>query len=196
MESPRSRGTYAKTAARRAQILSAAGTAFAEHGYAASSLRDIAKRAGLTHAGVQHHFPTKAAVLAAMLAERDAIEETRSRDTPHASPAEFLTRLLRDHQETPELTGLWAELAIAARRNDHPAHDYFVGRYEQARDIMTAHLRSRAELGELRAGLDPRVGAALLVSVLDGLQTQWLLNRSLDVVEPLRQFLQLIEKQP
>ena len=196
-ERPRSRGPYAKTTARRAAILRAAREAFAENGYAASSLRDIAERAGLTHAGLQHHFTSKEALLVAMLAERDADEERLSRAPAEGSDArtsaDVLTDLLRAHQATPDLTGLWAELAINARHADHPAHDYFVARYSDARTRVCQHLRSLARTGRLQPGLDPDAAAAVFIAVLDGLQTQWLLDQSVDISSPLLQFLRLLE---
>src|SRR3954452_23727003 len=70
----KARGPYAKTAARRADIVRAARDSFAEHGYVQSSLRGIAERAGITHTGLLHHFSTKDELLAAVLAQRDSEE--------------------------------------------------------------------------------------------------------------------------
>ncbi|MBD2891807.1 hypothetical protein amrb99_07140 [Actinomadura sp. RB99] len=56
MSSARPRGPYAKTAARRADIVRAARDGFAEYGFARSSLRDIAERADITHTGLLQHF--------------------------------------------------------------------------------------------------------------------------------------------
>ena len=189
------RGPYAKSAARRQQIISAACASFVEHGVAASSLRGIAARAGITHAGLLHHFSSKDELLVAVLEQRDLDERERS---AAASPggvlgrAPFLTRLLLEHQAAPELMRLWAELTASAARPGDPAHDYFVARYARARAAMAHHLRRRAAAGALREGLDPEHAAALLAAVLDGLQTQWLLDHDRDIVEPLDQFLALL----
>nr|WP_194736514.1 helix-turn-helix domain-containing protein [Actinomadura sp. RB99] len=56
VSSARPRGPYAKTAARRADIVRAARDGFAEYGFARSSLRDIAERADITHTGLLQHF--------------------------------------------------------------------------------------------------------------------------------------------
>jgi hypothetical protein len=45
--------------ASRAAILAAARAAFAEHGYAPATIRDIARRAGVTHGLVMMHFTSK-----------------------------------------------------------------------------------------------------------------------------------------
>ncbi len=51
----------------RAQILAAASAEFAEQGYAATSLRGIARRAGVDPALVHHYFEGKPALLAEVL---------------------------------------------------------------------------------------------------------------------------------
>jgi AcrR family transcriptional regulator len=55
-------------------LLARARKAFAERGYAATSLEGLAKSLGLTKAAVYHHFPSKRALLEALLEE--AAQET------------------------------------------------------------------------------------------------------------------------
>lgn len=45
------------------QILNAARAVFAEKGFHGSSVRDVARRAGVSIAGLYHHFPAKGALL-------------------------------------------------------------------------------------------------------------------------------------
>ncbi|MCX5262599.1 TetR/AcrR family transcriptional regulator [Streptomyces sp. NBC_00199] len=190
----KARGPYAKTAARRTDIVRAARDSFAEHGYAGASLRDIAKRAGIAHAGLQHHFRTKEELLTAVLAQRDDEEWERgltATDTTVAARS-HLEQVLLEHQKAPELMRLWAELAVAASRPDHPAHGYFVDRDQRVHTRLVQGLRERAAGGELRDELDPESAASLLQAVLSGLQVQWLLNPRLDVIESLNCFMSLI----
>ena len=63
----RTRGEYAKTAQRRLEIIAAAAATFSDFGFRDGSLRDVAQRAGITHAGIRHHFPTKVDLLMAVL---------------------------------------------------------------------------------------------------------------------------------
>ncbi|MFJ5309234.1 TetR/AcrR family transcriptional regulator [Streptomyces sp. NPDC088350] len=200
MDRAKVRGPYAKTAARRADIIRAARDSFAEHGHAGASLRDIAKRAGISHAAVLHHFENKDELLTAVLAQRDDEEWELAfagggggggSDGPD-SPVRYLAEILRGHQKSPELMRLWAELAAAASRPDHPAHAYFVDRHERVRVYTAQAMRRRAAEGGLREGLDPDSAAALLQAVLHGLQMEWLLNQDLDIIEPLNRFFDLI----
>ena len=190
MDQPKARGPYAKTAARRADILRAARESFSERGFEKSTLRDIATRAGITHVGLLHHFANKDAVLVALMAQRDEEESESSRAEPDSTTAaRFVGDLIRDHQKTPELMRLWTELAASGSRPDHPAHTYLVDRYARARSTVAAGRSSFA--GE---GLTPEAVAALLVAVLDGLQIQWLLDPTLDILGPLEEFLRLVDQ--
>ncbi|GAB2989973.1 TetR/AcrR family transcriptional regulator [Streptomyces pseudoechinosporeus] len=194
MDEAKARGPYAKTAARRAEIIRAARDSFAERGYAGASLRDIADRVGITHAGLLHHFHSKEELLTAVLAQRDAEEWTEglAKVKGTASLAPYLAGLLQHHQKAPELMRLWLELAVAASRSDHPAHAYFVERYDRGRTRVAGGMRKIADREGLRNDLDPDSTAVLFQAVLNGLQLQWLLNPRLDIIEPLTRFLELI----
>src|SRR5690554_4585471 len=52
---------------RREEILEAAMVLFGERAYSAVSMRDVAAAAGLTHAGVRYHFPSKDDLLLGVL---------------------------------------------------------------------------------------------------------------------------------
>jgi AcrR family transcriptional regulator len=72
---PRSRdGEDAKTAA-RARILAAARALFAERGFVACRVADVARRAGMSPGNVYWHFDSKEAILRAILAEGFASHE-------------------------------------------------------------------------------------------------------------------------
>jgi AcrR family transcriptional regulator len=72
---PRSRdGEDAKTAA-RARILAAARALFAERGFVACRVADVARRAGMSPGNVYWHFDSKEAILQAILAEGFASHE-------------------------------------------------------------------------------------------------------------------------
>ncbi|ADI03913.1 putative TetR family transcriptional regulator [Streptomyces bingchenggensis BCW-1] len=194
MSQGKARGPYARTPARRAEIVRAARDSFAENGYTKASLRDIAERAGITHAGLLHHFRNKDELLAEVLAERDSQEWqhglTQVDSLDQLTP--YLGELIRHHQKAPELMRLWIELAAAASRTDHPAHDYFVERYERGRAQFAEGLQDEAARGRLREDLSPESAAILFHAVLNGLQLQWVLDQDLDIVGPVTDFVRLL----
>ena len=55
----------------RERILDAALTLFAEKGYDATSMREIAEQLGITKAALYYHFDSKAAIVQAMLADTE-----------------------------------------------------------------------------------------------------------------------------
>ena len=70
---------------RRGQLLAQGAQLFAEHGYAALSMADIARAAGISKALLYHYFPSKRAFFAATLAQ--AAEDLRRRTEPDPSLA-------------------------------------------------------------------------------------------------------------
>lgn len=194
MGQARARGPYAKTPARKAEIVRAARDSFAENGYAQASLRDIAERAGITHAGLLHHFRNKDELLAEVLAERDAEEWQQGLEEVDGPDqlAPYLGELIRHHQKAPELMRLWIELAAAASRPDHPAHTYFVERYERGRSQFAEGFHDEAERSRLREGISPESAAVLFHAVLNGLQLQWVLDQDLDIIGPVTDFVRLL----
>src|SRR4051794_22900238 len=89
---PRSRGEYAKTPARRHEILTAAVEVFSTSGFHKGSLRDVAERAGLSQAGLLHHFPSKHHLIEAVLTWRD--DQSRLRIGDHEAGLDRLRALI------------------------------------------------------------------------------------------------------
>jgi AcrR family transcriptional regulator len=195
----RPRGEYAKTAARREEIVAAALDVFAAAGYHKGSLRDVAERVGLSQAGLLHHFPSKLDLLQAVLdwRDRDALvrqgtDRAEGLDVVRA----WLTEVARN-AGTPELVDLHVTLSAEGASPDHPLHDYFVQRYEVAVRMLKKGLRVAAARGELRSDVDPEQAARMLVAATDGLQMQWLLHRdAVDMAGTLRRYVESLITAP
>src|SRR4051812_39604541 len=56
----------------RAKAVQAAVELFAKSGFKGTSVAQVAAKTGLSQSGLLHHFPSKAALLTAVLEERDA----------------------------------------------------------------------------------------------------------------------------
>jgi AcrR family transcriptional regulator len=184
---------YLKGRLRRADIIAAAMEVYREAGYHASSLREIAKRAGLTHAGLIYYFPSKEALLAAVLERRDEIDTEREHlDTtpPGLAVLRHFVRLAAHNADNPGVVDLYARLAAEAVAVDHPAHGYFRRHYRIARESAEKSFRALAASGEFRADLDPATAALTFVALWDGLQVQWLTNPAeVDMVGGIRSHL-------
>jgi AcrR family transcriptional regulator len=190
---------YPKGRIRREDILTAAVAVYGEAGYHGSSLREVAKRAGITHAGLLYYFPTKEALLAAVLERRDADDAVR--EQLNAPPGREVLRhwiaLAKHNVAHPEIVELYSRLAAEAVTPDHPAHDYFVRHYRIARRSAYETFRVLDERGELRKGVDPRTAALTFMALSDGLQVQWLTKPDeVDLVGTLRHYLDSVLVDP
>lgn len=161
----------------RALILEAAMQRFAVSGYRASSLRDIAASAGITHPGLLYHFPNKASLLSAVLEYRDELgaQERPVRGELGLDALRSLVASARHNETQRGIIELYVTLSAEATGADHPAHDYFVRRYRSLLERTTDAYRLAADQGQLRPGVEPVPAAQQLVALLDGLQVQWLL---------------------
>ncbi|MFJ6011375.1 TetR/AcrR family transcriptional regulator [Streptomyces sp. NPDC092952] len=177
---------------RRAEIVRAALEVIAERGYRGASLSAVAERVGLSQQGLLHYFPTKDALLLAVLAERDQWDTGASPRSDGVWPVELLASLVEYNAMRPGIVQTFSALLGESVTEGHPAREFFTRRYTQVRASMAAILR--AEYGErLPGGLTPERAAPLLVAVLDGLQYQWLLDpESVDMPAAFEDFLTLL----
>ncbi|MFI6520235.1 TetR/AcrR family transcriptional regulator [Spirillospora sp. NPDC050679] len=172
---------YASGDARREQILHVAMQEFAENGYRGTSLAKVAERAGLSQPGLLHHFRNKEQLLVAVLELRDRRDVERFfGDAENAPPGldllAALTRLVEHNARTPELVRLFTVLTSEAVTSDHPAREWARARYALLRAQIAQALREGMARGEVRPGLDAEAHASRIIALMDGLQTQWLLD--------------------
>ncbi|WP_119695746.1 TetR/AcrR family transcriptional regulator [Microbacterium halotolerans] len=175
---PTVRGPYAKSAERRSRILEAGIRVFAAHGYHAGSIQRIADEVGISMSGLLHHFDSKAALLAAILERRDELSlEFMDVDSHHGIDLlRALIALTAYNQSSPGLVELHCMLSAEATSADHPAHDYFVARYETTVGAIETAFAEAADAGQLTAGISPPEAARDVTALMDGLQVQWLLT--------------------
>jgi AcrR family transcriptional regulator len=186
---------YAKGRAKRRQLVEEATALFGEVGYRSASLREVAARCGISHPGLLHHFPSKELLLRAVLEHRDDVDAERFA-LGEGSGTQRLDRvvaLVAHNAQVPGIVELFATLSAEASAPDHPAHEYFVARYERTRRRFADLFRALAEEGRLGPGVDPDDLATSTIAVIDGLQVQWLLDRtSVDMAASLRRFLAMV----
>ncbi len=152
----------------RRTLMAAAIAAIEEDGPAAVSLRDLARRANVSHAAPAHHFGDKAGLLTALATEG-------------------FTLLAAALREARERTGSFLEVGVAyvgfAVR--HPAHFAVMYRPDLYHADDPAILAARADAAESlhgglgmlpdgRPGADPAVAALAAWSLVHGLATLWL----------------------
>ncbi len=182
---------YRNGRARRTAIVDDAMTLFAREGYGDTSLQDIATRVGVSKSALYHHFPSKDALLLAVLRERDhRIDDTVAGSPAHTAAEElrsFADGAAANERDQPGLIELYAVISSEATVAGHPAHAYFQHRFAQALDGFTAMFRAARDAGDLPAHRDPAHEALWLLALWDGLQYLWLYDHSAaDVAGALR----------
>src|SRR3712207_3368271 len=140
-------------------------------GYEGISIRRVAAAAGVSIGAVQHHFPTKDALLAAAMERVSRQFEARldRRIAPGAGPAEVLRavadELVSTGEERRPASVIW--LVRLARAAVHePTAEVHRREWQQVEDLL-AHLiaAARPDLAEQAA----RDEATVLLALLDGL---------------------------
>lgn len=168
------RGPYAKTAERRSEIIDSATAVFSEQGYRGGSLRQIAKQLDLSLTTVMHHFPTKTALLAAVLDQSDAAEpgfvDRSHRDGFISSILEIVRRNLGRR----ELVRMFSIVSAEATFPGHEAHEWLRTRYESVTSEYAELITYDREVGRLRDEGDALVLAGLVMTGWEGVQVRWL----------------------
>lgn len=161
---------------RRAAILAEAITIIGEHGYQAFSINELARRCGLTTAGLLHHFGTKEGLLVGLLEERERRDTEavagrlaglrRGQALTRDQVLKALHAIVRQDSFQPQLVRLFALLRAEALVQDHPAGAYFIDRDRKTRaifaEIVAAHVA------------DPAATAQQIQAAMYGLEVQWL----------------------
>ncbi|MEL4319236.1 TetR/AcrR family transcriptional regulator [Leifsonia sp. YIM 134122] len=167
----------ARTLERREAVLQAAMQVFGARGYNKGALVEVAEQAGMTHAGVLHHFGSKEGLLIAVLKYRDGIEVAGVEAREQAEGPSFLSHIIEtvaENTHRPGVVQTYAVLSAESVTDGHPAQEYFRDRTTVLREKIAG------VLGEVTEGHASRQdlldAASTLIAVMDGLQVQWLLD--------------------
>lgn len=159
---------------RRAEILAAAARRFAASGFHGASMKAICAEVGMSPGSIYHYFPSKEAIIAAIVAE-DRAQIRREVEAAAAAPdmasalADRLLAYLRhleaeDGRELRLMLEVTAELARNADLADAARAAETGLRAAVARVLAAAQAA-----GRIAADRDPDLLAGLLLALADGL---------------------------
>lgn len=187
--------------ASRARIIEIAFEHFAVNGFGGSSMSKIAAEAGMSQPGLLHHFPSKVALLEAVLKARDERDLELTSLTPEALVAmefdELLTAfegMVRHNARQRNVIRFSHHIAAEATGADHPAHDWIVGRMALVREVCADAIERSIRAGTVRADVSPALVATMLVAASEGLENQWLVDSSVDLVDGFASFATLLRE--
>ena len=172
----------AKGEDRRQRILGVAERLLARNGWRNTSLAQIAKEAGVTPAGLLHHFESKEQLLNAVLDARDADDDAHA-DYRSGDLISELSRVPERFHRAPELVGTFVVLLAENIAPDAPLHDRLHKRYRDAADIITALIERGQRSGAYRTDVDAAAKAVEILAFINGMETLWLLDPSIPLTE-------------
>ena len=168
---------YAKSAVSSQQIVDAAIRVLARQGYAKTSLLDIAKEAGMSKGALHYHYPTKEALIHAVL--ETACNAVQARTMRAWSPSDNPFEALRKSLEE-----LWATRAERSNEAVVVADLLALSLYDGALrprlaefyELGARQIRDYLEQNLISLGLESRISLDILprivIGLLDGLVMQ------------------------
>jgi TetR/AcrR family transcriptional regulator, cholesterol catabolism regulator len=164
-----------ETGARRREIDEVASELFHANGYAATSVRDIARALDIQGASLYAHVASKEDLLWAIV-DRAATEFEKAADrataeTPSADAVERLAALVEAHVEVvtadPERSSVfvteWRHLSADRRATIAARRDAYEARFRET-------IADGVAIGAFRA-TDPAIGATFILTALNGIAT-------------------------
>jgi AcrR family transcriptional regulator len=177
---------------RRRQILDAAVRTFAQKGYHACRVSDIAEQAGVAYGLVYHYFESKEAVLEAifrdtwgmMLEAIHDVEETE--DSPREQLRKTAAIVLRTWRNNPDLVRVLVR--EVTRSGEQMQRE--VGEIALAFGALERIVQRGQEQQVFRDDLSPRLAAWIVYGALEEILTGWvmgtLVGEEADVAEAER----------
>jgi AcrR family transcriptional regulator len=178
------------------EIIDVAVELFGTRGVRGTSIAAVAARLGLTDAGVHHYFPTKRALVEAVIERALALQM----DQMQAIVAPGGLAAFKGFREwgavvekTPELVALQVILSSDAILTDSIVRKQIVRRYTAVHDLATGLIREGMQRGEIRRDIDAGWEASALIAYLDGIRLQWFYSRrQLPLAETVRHYVDLV----
>lgn len=167
----------AKGEDRRQRILQVAQRSLTRSGWRNTTLSQIAAEAGVTAAGVLHHFQSKDHLLHALLDARDAADAAQSDQA--GDLIEGIRTTAERIEHSPELVGMFVVLLVENIFPDTPLHERMLERWRTAVDIVADVIRLGQEDGRYRADFDPRIRGVEIIAFITGMEISWLLDDSI-----------------
>lgn len=172
---------------------------FGRRGLRGTSIAAVAAEVGLTDAGVLHHFPTKKALIDAVITRSAELQVKQMRELVAPGGLEAIRQMAAWGEvvaDAPELAALMAVLSTEALLEDSPVKETIIRRYEAVHDLASGLIREGIARGEIRPDVNADDEAVEIIAFMDGLRLQWLYSsHKLPIAELNRSFFdRLVER--
>lgn len=188
------RGPYAKGKARRKEILEAALSIVGTDGFDQTTLSKISQTVGISDVAILHYFDSMDDLLIQVLKQRDLndiqtsatsipeliVQLLQFGDNPERS-LQYLLDVIEHNTHTPGLVELFTRMAVKSTSPGSPGYKYFKQRYRIQRKMMGNVLQKLIDKEHLQTNMSADEISRSIQALLDGLQIQWLADRSVDM---------------
>ncbi len=182
----------AKGEDRKQRILAVAERLLTRNGWRSTTLAQIAGEAGVSPAGLLHHFESKEQLLHAVLDARDLDDDAHS-DRGGDLLGE-IAQVADRFNRAPELVGTFTVLLVENIHPDAPLHDRLVARQRDAVDIVAEAIRRGQAAGRYRTDMDPVVRAVEILAFIHGMEMTWLLDPSIPLTEVFKEYAEALAR--
>lgn len=183
----------------RQRALQVAVAQIAEVGFHKMAISDIAAKAGVSQSGLLHHFPSKAALLAAVLEQREHEDSEflfGDGTTPLGWAAfDSLVSLAARNETRPDWVRVFVIVAAEATQTDHPAREWIDQHYQSVRQWLTDAIEHGIETGRIRPEIPTELVVTNTIAVLDGVQQQWIVAPDkISMIRSVREYVDMLKR--
>jgi AcrR family transcriptional regulator len=159
-------------ASNKQKIIDAASQCFVQKGFHATSMRDIARAAGVSLGNIYNHFDRKTALVFAIAdAESESISEAASFFEDTSLPAVTAVLAFVDayfkEEGSPDSAALMVEIAAESSRNKKVAQAFLTNRRKLVSALSTFLVRAQQK-GEIAANLKPAQAGEIIIDIIEG----------------------------
>jgi AcrR family transcriptional regulator len=180
---------------RRAHLVVLAGELFAQKGYRATTVREIADAAGILSGSLYHHFDSKESIADEILSSfiNEVLADYRDAVASAPGPRAVLEQIVR----STSLTLSRHRAALVMLQNDwnyfagQPRFAYLPKALREIERIWVAQLEAGKESGVFRADLDAKLTYRLLRDIL-WIPEQWRRTRGYSTDQVVDAFLRIL----
>jgi len=182
----------AKGEDRKQRILEVAQRLVARNGWRNTTLAQIAREAGVSPAGLLHHFESKEQLLHAVLDARDLDDDIHA--DRGGDLIDEIVQVADRFTRAPELIGTFTVLLAESILPDAPLHDRMLARHRSATQIVADLIRRGQADGRFRTDIDPAVKAIEILAFVHGMETTWLLDPSIPLTDVFKQYAEALAR--
>jgi TetR/AcrR family transcriptional regulator, cholesterol catabolism regulator len=180
---------------RRTEMVELAGDLFAEKGFRATTVREIADAAGILSGSLYHHFDSKESIADEILSSflNEVLADYRAAAASAGRPRAVLEQIVRSTAHTLSRH----RAALAMLQNDwtyfarQPRFNYLFKAVREIERTWITQLERGKESGDFRADLDAKLTYRLLRDVL-WIPAQWRLAGGFSTDQVVDAFLQIL----